>query len=505
MRVILIGQEAFGRACLEALLDQGETVVGVVTVPEIPGAKPNPVRQLAEEKDIRCLQPRRLKEDQVYEWVRALEPDLLVLAYVTQFVPGRLIRLARRGGINYHPSLLPKYRGGTAINWAIIRGERETGVTIHWLDEGVDTGDILLQRKVEIGPDDTAASLYFNKLFPLGVEMIAEAVKLVREGKAPRIKQDDALASFQPVIKDKDTGVDWFWPARRVHDLVRGAAPRPGAWTTWAGRRVRVWESALPAARGGNGHEPGRVLEVGADGALVATGAGAVLLKRLGEEGGPKLAAADFAAQAGLAPGHRLGAEGERGLEEMALEVRWHARGGQGAVLGSRFLAAASLREGKYFQAFPQFGTERMGAPIVAFTRVGPSPVHTHCAVTEPDAVVVLDHTLLGQVDVTAGLKPEGTVVVNFPGSVEELRATIRLPSGARAAVVDATRISREEMGRAIPNTPMVGALARVTGVVAMDNVLAEFKEGLGARFSPEVVEANLRAIRRAYEEVQVG
>ncbi|MDI6825355.1 MAG: methionyl-tRNA formyltransferase [Bacillota bacterium] len=322
MRIILIGQEAFGRASLEALLDQGEQVVGVITVPEVPGGKPNPVRELAEARGIPCLQPRNLKGNRVYEWVRDLAPDLLVLAYVTEFVPGRIIQLARLGGINYHPSLLPKFRGGTAINWAIIYGEKETGVTIHYIDEGVDTGDIILQRRVEIGPDDTSASLYYNKLFPLGVEMIAEAVRLIREGRAPRIRQDEALASFQPVIKESDTRIDWSQPVRRVHDLIRGAAPRPGAWTTRGGEKVKVWESALPAAvsagavPGGPGEMPGpaapgavpgQILEVSAAGVLVAAGEGVVLLKRLGAEAGPKLPAAEYAAQVGLAPGQRLG------------------------------------------------------------------------------------------------------------------------------------------------------------------------------------------------------
>ncbi|MEW6399114.1 MAG: methionyl-tRNA formyltransferase [Bacillota bacterium] len=314
MRVIMIGQEAFGRASLEALLNQSEQVVGVITVPEVPGGKPNPVRELADERGIPCLQPRNLKGNRVYEWVRGLVPDLLVLAYVTEFVPGRLIELARLGGINYHPSLLPGLRGGTAINWAIIYGEKETGVTIHYIDEGVDTGDIILQRRVEIGPDDTSASLYYNKLFPLGVEMIAEAVRLIREGRAPRTKQDEALASFQPVIKESDTGIEWSQPAHRIHDLIRGAAPRPGAWTTRSGQKVKVWESALPGAApaagaAGDGTEgvPGQILQVSPAGVLVAAGEGVVLLKRLGAEAGPKLPAAEYAAQMGLAPGQRLG------------------------------------------------------------------------------------------------------------------------------------------------------------------------------------------------------
>ena len=136
-----------------------------------------------------------MRDPEVYEEFRKLKPDLNVLAFVTDIIPQRVLDLPRLGSIQYHPSLLPKHRGGSAINWAVINGETKTGLTIFWPDKGIDTGPILLQKEVEIGPDDTVGSLYFNKLFPLGVEALAESVQLVREGKAPRIAQDEAEAS----------------------------------------------------------------------------------------------------------------------------------------------------------------------------------------------------------------------------------------------------------------------------------------------------------------------
>jgi pyruvate ferredoxin oxidoreductase gamma subunit len=184
-------------------------------------------------------------------------------------------------------------------------------------------------------------------------------------------------------------------------------------------------------------------------------------------------------------------------------EVRWHARGGQGAVTASRFLSAAGVREGKYFQAFPEFGTERMGAPIQAFTRVSPERIYLHSQVQAPDAVVVLDPTLLKAVDVTAGLKDGGTLIVNSADDP----ATVRKQAKAEAKqikvfTVDADTIARECVGRPITNTAMVGALVRCTDLLQFDNVREELRATFGNRFKASVVEGNIRALERAYEEV---
>lgn len=181
------------------------------------------------------------------------------------------------------------------------------------------------------------------------------------------------------------------------------------------------------------------------------------------------------------------------------VEIRWHGRGGQGVVLASRFLASSAIRENLYFQAFPFFGPERLGAPIVAFTRVSREPIDLHCAIEEPDVVVVLDPSLLGVVNVTANLKNDGIAVVNHTGVPQELKND----TNCRVYVVDADKISREELGRVMPNTPMVGALVRAVGLVSLESVLAEFEDQFSLRFKPEVIQQNLNAIRRAYEEVR--
>ncbi|MGQ9669513.1 MAG: methionyl-tRNA formyltransferase [Desulfosoma sp.] len=306
MRLIVIGQAPFGRDCLQALLDRGEEVVGAMTVPDVPEAKkPNPFKELAVECGLPLLQPRTLKGPEVADWVRDKKPDLFVLVFVTQYMGKDVIDVATHGAINYHPSLLPKYRGGTAIAWAILHGELQTGVTIHYIDDGVDTGDIVLQESVPIAPDDTTASLYFNKLYPLGVKLVPEAVRLIREGKAPRIPQDPRLASFQPALKPKHTAIDWRQGAETIHNLVRGAFPVPGARALWRGNSLTLLEAAPKPAKIWErpSHAPGEVLAVTADGFTVQTGLGELLVKRVQSKEAGKVSAADFAKATGLKAG----------------------------------------------------------------------------------------------------------------------------------------------------------------------------------------------------------
>lgn len=303
MRIIFIGQAAFGKEALQALVEQGESIAGVITVPDR-GGQINPIKELTQKNNIPVIQPERLKDPDAVEWVKNLSPDLLVLAFVTQFVPKEMIDMSTRGGINYHPSLLPKYRGGSAINWAIISGETETGVTIHQIDEGVDTGPIILQEKVGIAPDDTVKSLYFKKLYPLGIKMVAKAVRLIREGSANPIPQDNAQASFQPVIKESDTLIDWSQPTQQVYNLIRGSNPSPGAVSSLQGERLKIWEGVPCPALG----KPGEVMEILMDeGFVVSTGNGSILVQRVQYKDSGKISAVDFIKEFSLKIGDRLG------------------------------------------------------------------------------------------------------------------------------------------------------------------------------------------------------
>lgn len=303
MRIVFIGQAPFGAETLEALLTQGEQIVGVITTEDAPRQKQeNPVKQTADKHGLALLQTNRLKRPEAITWVRDLAPDLLVLAFVTSFVPNEMIDCARHGGINYHPSLLPKYRGGSAINWAVINGEHETGVTIHYIDEGVDTGPIILQEKVAITDDDTVKSLYFGKLYPLGVTMMCTAVRLINDGQAVAVAQNEHEASYQPVITPADTVIDWDQPTRRVYNLIRGSNPSPGATSCLGSTLCRIYD-CRPADGAGT---PGSVIDIGDDSFTVATGDGAITVQTVRPAGAKKMSAAEFIAEVSLSRGDRF-------------------------------------------------------------------------------------------------------------------------------------------------------------------------------------------------------
>src|SRR5437764_6155527 len=196
MRIVVHGQQAFGKAVLEALRKRGEDVVAVYAAPEKQGAKADPLKESAQAAKLPVYQPPSYRKPEVWEEFKALKPDLQVMAFVTLFVPEEFLNIPAKGSIQYHPSLLPKYRGPSAINWPIIQGETETGLSIFWPDNGLDTGDVLLQKRTPIGPDDSLGTVYFDRLFPMGVEARLEAVDLVRSGNAPRIKQHASQATY---------------------------------------------------------------------------------------------------------------------------------------------------------------------------------------------------------------------------------------------------------------------------------------------------------------------
>jgi len=190
-------------------------------------------------------------------------------------------------------------------------------------------------------------------------------------------------------------------------------------------------------------------------------------------------------------------------MSKKMIEVRWHSRAGQGGVTASKVLAESALASGKYIQAIPEYGAEREGAPIKAYTRISDHPILLHTQVTEPDIVIVLDDSLLSIEDVTSGLAEGGTVIINTPLDPAELRPRLKLKDG-KVATVDATQISIDCIGRPIPNMPMIGALVRVSGIIPLETVIEDFKGKYSSRFSPKIVEGNIEAIKRAYEEVKI-
>jgi methionyl-tRNA formyltransferase len=308
MRIVVNGQQAFGAEVLKALVDRGEEVVAVYCAPDKEGRPPDPLAEAARERGIEVRQPESFKTAEAAADLAALEPDLMVMAFVTLLVPEAVLNTPKHGSIQYHPSVLPRHRGPSAINWAIIQGDKTTGLSVFWPDEGLDTGPILLTKEVEIEPDDTLGSLYFDKLFPLGVEAMVEAVDLVREGRAPKIVQDEDQATYESWARTEDAEIDWDRPVAEVYNLIRGSNPRPGAWTTIEGEQVQILDSRRVDED--PGADAGTVVAVDGDRLVVAAQGGSVAV-RVVRAGGDKIAAGDFARETGVEPGARLGG-GER-------------------------------------------------------------------------------------------------------------------------------------------------------------------------------------------------
>jgi methionyl-tRNA formyltransferase len=308
MRIVVHGQQAFGKAVLEALLKRGEDVVAAYVAPEKPGQKADPLKEAAIAAKLPVYQPASYRKPEVWEEFRALKPDLQVMAFVTLFVPEDFLNIPTHGSIQYHPSLLPRYRGPSAINWPIIQGDTETGLSIFWPDNGLDTGDVLLQKKTPISFEDSLGSVYFDRLFPMGVEAMLESVDLVKAGTAPHIKQDESQATYEGRCAADNARIDWGKPWRQIHNLIRGCNPAPGAWTTLDGKTLQVFEVKPLPARDPKGiaGKMGEVVAVEADGFTVACADGRIKVLRVKPADGSKIGAGEYAAAAGLVAGARL-------------------------------------------------------------------------------------------------------------------------------------------------------------------------------------------------------
>jgi methionyl-tRNA formyltransferase len=301
MRILLIGQAAFAAKVLETLLERNENIIGAYAPPDRPGGRTDPLKDAAVSKGIDVFQPATYKDDQVFNQYKELKPDLTVMAFVTDIIPPRFFEVPTHGTINYHPSILSRHRGASAINWAVIMGDTRTGLSIFWPDGGIDTGLILLQKEIQIGPNDTTGSLYFNHLFPMGVDAILESIDLVKAGKAPKIPQDEAGATYEPPCDDRVAGIDWDKPAGELYNLVRGCDPQPGAFALLNGEKVRFYGAQL--LEESTDKAPGTILAVDDQGIHVAVSGGKLVAGKVRPAKGKKVAAAEFATEQGLKAG----------------------------------------------------------------------------------------------------------------------------------------------------------------------------------------------------------
>jgi len=291
MRIVVIGQAGFGADVLKGLLAKGHQVVGVFCPPDR-GSKVDPLKEATLVAGLPIFQPPRMKDPEAFDQMVSLNPDLAILAFVTDIVPGKVLEVPKIGSICYHPSILPKYRGASAINWAVINGESQSGLTIFWVDAGIDTGDILLQKEVDIGPEETTGQVYFNKLYPLGVDAVIEAVDLIAAGKAPRLPQDHSKATYDPPCDEKVAGLNWQKPGREVFNFIRGCDPQPGATTSFRGEKVKFYNAKFLDET--HQASPGEILEVTDKGLKVAVKGGAVLIGRFRTKELGKVKAPDF-------------------------------------------------------------------------------------------------------------------------------------------------------------------------------------------------------------------
>lgn len=306
--IVFMGTPEFAVVSLQHLLESGHDILAVVTQPDRPVGRgmamtPPPVKRLAERHGIPVLQPRRARDPEFLERLRAIGPDLIVVVAYGQILPAELLQIPKLGCMNVHASLLPKYRGAAPFQWAIINGETETGITTMFMAEELDAGDILLQRRLAIGPDEDAASLH-DRLAVLGAEVLLETIERLSKGELTRYPQDHTEATYYPRLDRDDGELDWSLSAQQVHDRVRGLNPWPGAFTFLDGRRIKIIAGKTGGATDG---EPGTVQSINDDGLGVATGEGIYIITRLQPANGRVLSADEFARGYRITSGAKLG------------------------------------------------------------------------------------------------------------------------------------------------------------------------------------------------------
>jgi len=309
MKIAIIGQQDFGKAVLEAFLARGDTVAGVFVAPEKEGAKPDPMKLAAQEKGLKVFQFPSLKSSEATKAMKELDADIGIMAFVLQFAPQEFVNIPKKGTIQYHPSLLPKYRGPSSINWPIIRGDTKTGLTIFRPNDGLDEGPVILQKETPISADDTLGSVYFDRLFPMGVAAMLEAADLVAAGKHRETAQDEARASYEGWCRAAEAKINWASHVDFIYNVIRGCNPAPGAWTTLNGKKLQIFDSRKHLFRtfGAVKGKVGEISEISAASFFVTAQGGRIEVLKAKHEDGKKVSAADLVAQNGLAPGTVLG------------------------------------------------------------------------------------------------------------------------------------------------------------------------------------------------------
>jgi methionyl-tRNA formyltransferase len=309
MKFAIIGQQDFGKAVLEALLARGDEAVAVFCAPEKEGARPDALRAAAQQKGLSVHQFKSLRDPEAVRAMKEAGADIGIMAFVTQFAPQEFVTVPKHGTIQYHPSLLPRHRGPSSINWPIIQGDTETGLTIFRPTDGLDEGAVILQKKTPIGPDDTLGSLYFDRLFPMGVEAMLEAASLVLAGRHTETAQDETKASYEGWCRTAEAKVDWAKPIDQVYNLIRGCNPAPGAWTTYQGKQLQIFDARKTVFRR-FADVPGKIGEitgVAAQSFQVTAQGGVIEVLKARLADGKKMSGGELAQASGIKAGSVLG------------------------------------------------------------------------------------------------------------------------------------------------------------------------------------------------------
>jgi methionyl-tRNA formyltransferase len=296
MRIIFMGTPEFALPCLEGLFQSGQAPIAVVTQPDRPSGRgqilsPPPIKVRAQKAGLPVLQPGKMKDPSFLEELRRLKPDVIVTAAFGRILPPEVLKIPRLGCINVHASLLPKYRGAAPIQWAIIQGEKRTGVTTFRMDEGMDTGDIYLQEEIDIDPSDTAGTLS-ARLSEAGAKILLRTLSGLNGGSLKPIPQEDTNATQAPLLTKEQGEVDWSLSAEEIVRFVRGLDPWPGAYTFYRDERWRLWNVAIQESA--PMEKPGTIVKAGKDGLEVATGLGLLVIRELQPASGRRMAVREY-------------------------------------------------------------------------------------------------------------------------------------------------------------------------------------------------------------------
>ncbi len=283
MKIVFMGTPEFAVPCLQKIIDEGHEVVAVVTQPDKPKGRGKklampPVKELALKYDIPVYQPLKAREESFVDTLKEMNPELIVVVAFGQILPKGILDIPKYGCVNVHASLLPRYRGAAPLNWVIINGEEKTGVTTMYMDEGLDTGDMILKSEIPLDDEITAGELH-DKMMIDGAKVLKETIDLIEKGEAPREKQNNENTCYSPIMNKSLGNIDWNKSAIDIHNLVRGINPWPSAYTTYEGQTMKIWKTKVIDKN--SDKDPGTIISVDKEGINVSTSEGIVQIKEI--------------------------------------------------------------------------------------------------------------------------------------------------------------------------------------------------------------------------------